>query len=44
MFIGGLVWSWTLLRWNSLLPGWISHALVDVAVLVVGASILGLNG
>ena len=44
VFIGGLVWSWTLLRWNSLLPGWISHALVDVAVLVVGASILGLNG
>jgi membrane protease YdiL (CAAX protease family) len=44
VFIGGLVWSWSLRRWGSLLPGWISHAIVDIAIFVIGASILGLFG
>lgn len=36
VFVGGVVWSWSNARWGSLLPGWISHALVDGAVLLVG--------
>lgn len=42
VFIGGLLWSWSLRRWKSLVPGWISHALVDLAIALVGASMLGL--
>jgi hypothetical protein len=42
VFMGGLIWSYTLLRWRSLVPGWISHALVDLAIFIIGASILGL--
>lgn len=42
VFIGGLLWSWSLRRWESLLPGWISHALVDLGIALVGASMLGL--
>ena len=41
VFTGGLIWSWSLRRWNSLIPGWISHAIVDLAIFVVGAAILG---
>jgi hypothetical protein len=44
VFIGGLTWSWSLRRWGSLLPGWISHALVDIAIFIVGAYMLGLAG
>ena len=44
VFIGGLTWSWSLRRWGSLLPGWISHAIVDIAIFIVGAHMLGLLG
>ena len=44
VFIGGLLWSWSLRRWGSLLPGWISHAIVDIAIFIVGASMIGLLG
>ena len=40
IFIGGALWSWTHMKWGSLIPGWISHALVDIAVLMVGFNIL----
>lgn len=40
VFIGGVIWSWALRRWRSLLPGWISHALVDAAVFLVGWEML----
>ena len=42
VFTGGLLWSFTLMRWGSLVPGWICHVLVDVAIFIVGASVLGL--
>ena len=42
VFIGGLIWSATLRIGRSVIPGWISHALVDVAIILIGASILGL--
>jgi uncharacterized protein len=40
VFVGGAVWSWSLLRWRSLLPGWLMHCLVDVVILAVGAALL----
>ena len=39
VFTGGLIWSWSLRRWNSLLPGWISHALVDLSIVIVGSTV-----
>ena len=40
VFIGGVLWSILRLKSGSLIPGWISHALVDLAIILVGASIL----
>lgn len=40
VFVGGAVWSGLYLRYGSIWPGWISHALVDVAVFVVGWRLL----
>ena len=40
VFIGGVLWSILHLKSSSLMPGWISHAIVDVAIIVVGASML----
>lgn len=40
VFIGGMLWSILRLKSGSLVPGWISHALVDLAIILVGASIL----
>ena len=36
IFIGGATWSWCYLRYRSIWPGWISHAIVDVAVFGIG--------
>jgi membrane protease YdiL (CAAX protease family) len=36
VFIGGVAWSWCFLRFRSILPGYLSHVIVDIAVLVVG--------
>ena len=44
VFLGGLIWSATLRRWSSLIPGWISHAIVDVAIILIGAHALGFTG
>lgn len=40
VFIGGLLWSWSLTRWRSLLPGWCMHAIVDLAIFWFGAALL----
>lgn len=40
VFIGGLLWSWMYMRYRSIWPGWVSHAIVDVAVFGVGAFML----
>jgi membrane protease YdiL (CAAX protease family) len=39
-FIGGAVWSWLYLRYRSVWPAYVSHAIVDVAIFVVGWRIL----
>jgi membrane protease YdiL (CAAX protease family) len=36
VFIGGAVWSWLYLRYRSIWPGFLSHAIVDAAVFLVG--------
>jgi uncharacterized protein len=40
IFIGGLIWSMMYTRYHSIWPGYISHAIVDVAVFGIGAYIL----
>lgn len=38
--IGGVVWSWLYLRFDTVWPGWVSHLIVDVAVFAVGWMII----
>ena len=40
VFVGGVTWSWLYLRYRSVWPGYASHILADVAVFLVGWSIL----
>jgi membrane protease YdiL (CAAX protease family) len=40
--IGGACWAWLYRRSRSLLPVWISHALVDAAIFVVGWDLIQL--
>ena len=36
VFIGGTVWSWLYLKYRSIWPGYLSHAIVDIAVFTIG--------
>lgn len=36
VFTGGAVWSWLYLRYRSIWPGYVSHAIVDAAIFVIG--------
>ncbi len=36
IFIGGVWWSWMFIRYKTIWPGWLSHALVDIAVFGTG--------
>lgn len=36
VFVGGAIWSWCYWRYRSIWPGYVSHALVDVAILLIG--------
>ncbi|MCK5001180.1 MAG: CPBP family intramembrane metalloprotease [Anaerohalosphaera sp.] len=36
LFVAGAVWSWCYSRYQSVWPGYISHAIVDIAVFGVG--------
>lgn len=40
VFTGGLIWTWCYRRYGSIWPGFLSHAIVDVAVLAVGWDLL----
>jgi membrane protease YdiL (CAAX protease family) len=33
---GGAFWSWMFLRYKTIWPGWVSHAVVDVAIFALG--------
>ena len=36
IFISGVLWSWMFIRYKTIWPGWLSHALVDIAVFGTG--------
>lgn len=36
IFIGGALWSWCYVRYKSIWPGYVSHAIVDIAVFAIG--------
>jgi uncharacterized protein len=40
VFLGGAIWSMTYIRYRSIWPGYVSHAIVDVCIFAIGASIL----
>lgn len=37
IFIGGALWSWMYVKFESIWPGYVSHAIVDVCVFGLGA-------
>ena len=40
VLIGGAAWSWMYLRYRSIWPGYLSHAIVDLAIFGIGACLL----
>jgi membrane protease YdiL (CAAX protease family) len=36
IFVGGVIWSWCYVRFKSIWPGYVSHAIVDIAVFGIG--------
>jgi hypothetical protein len=40
VFVGGLAWSWCYLRYRSIWPGYVSHAIVDLAIFFIGWRLL----
>jgi uncharacterized protein len=40
VFLGGAVWSMMYIRYRSIWPGYLSHALVDLCIFGIGAAIL----
>ena len=36
VFIGGAAWSWLYLHFRSIWPGYVSHAIVDAAIFIIG--------
>jgi len=37
VFIGGAVWSWMYVKYESVWPGYLSHAIVDLCIFGIGA-------
>ena len=40
IFAGGVIWSWMYIKYKSIWPGFISHAIVDLAIFGLGYLIL----
>lgn len=40
VFMGGVIWSYMYSRYRSIWPGYLSHAIVDLCIFVIGAKIL----
>lgn len=40
VFIAGATWSWMMARYRSIWPGWVAHAIADVAVFASGGYLL----
>ena len=37
IFIGGALWSWMYVKYDSIWPGYVSHAIVDLCIFAIGA-------
>ncbi len=37
IFIGGALWSWMVVKYESIWPAYLSHAMVDLAIFAIGA-------
>ena len=37
IFIGGALWSWMYVKYESIWPGYVSHAIVDLCIFAIGA-------
>ncbi len=40
VFLGATIWSWCYWRFRSVWPGYLSHALADIAILAIGYSLI----
>jgi membrane protease YdiL (CAAX protease family) len=40
VFVGGAVWSTLYVKYRSIWPGYVSHAIVDLCIFGIGAAIL----
>ena len=40
IFVGGAVWSWIFVKYQSIWPGYVSHAIVDICVFGIGAALI----
>lgn len=40
VFLGGVIWSWIYQRYRSIWPAYVSHAIVDVPIFVIGYRII----
>ena len=40
IFIGGALWSWMYVKYESIWPGYVSHAIVDLCVFAIGAAMI----
>lgn len=40
VFVGGVIWSAMYMRYESIWPGYVSHAIVDLAIFGIGAKML----
>jgi len=36
VFLGGAIWAWLCDRYGTIYPAWVSHALIDIAIMIVG--------
>lgn len=44
VFVGGLVWSWLYGRYRSIWPAYVSHAIVDIPIFVIGYDLIFRQG
>jgi uncharacterized protein len=40
VFLAGIIWAWCFSRYQSILPGYISHILADIAIAIIGWQLL----
>ena len=43
VFVGGVAWSWCFVRFGTIWPGYVSHALVDATIFLIGYDVIFLR-